>query len=137
MAAITSIISIEGMTCQSCVRNIESVVSGLHGVHSVKVDLAAKQGTVVHNPQVTTGDQIAERIDDMGFEAKLINRNETLVSIDGNQLVLDVSGHDFGGTLDGNVRVANLLGEPPNCVCGDQLIQLSIKGKSTSVLVVR
>lgn len=131
MAAITSVIGIEGMTCHSCVQNIEGVVNVLPGVESVKVDLDAKQGIVIHNPQVTTGNQIAERIDDMGFEAKLINRSETLVKIDENQLDSDISGHD----LVGNIRVANLLGEPPNCVCGDQLIQLSVKGMTCNSCV--
>lgn len=116
MASVTSVIGIEGMTCQSCVRNIEGVVGGLSGVESVKVDLANKQGTVVHNPMLITGAQLAERIDDMGFEAKL------------KVQALEGSPRPDSSKGVGQVEVADLLGEPVNCVCGDQLIQISVKG---------
>lgn len=119
MASVTSVISIEGMTCQSCVRNIEGVVGGLSGVESVKVDLANKQGTVFHNPVLITGAQLAERIDDMGFEAKL-----KVQALEGSPRPNSSKG------LSNQVEVADLLGEPVNCVCGDQLIQISVKGNS-------
>lgn len=37
MAELTESIHIEGMTCQSCVRNIENTLSKLNGVQSIKV----------------------------------------------------------------------------------------------------
>nr|XP_053634823.1 copper-transporting ATPase 1-like isoform X2 [Cherax quadricarinatus] len=135
MASLTSLISIEGMTCQSCVRNIEGTVSALPGVHSIKVDLARKQGTVIHNSYVITGAQVADRIDDMGFEAKLLNRNVSPVKINGNQLILDDDKEDIAGNMDSNIRVANLLGEPITCACGDQLIQISVKGMTCNSCV--
>ena len=122
MASVTSVISIEGMTCQSCVRNIEGVVGGLSGVQSVKVDLDGKLGTVIHNPNLIPGAQIADRIDDMGFEARLLERSETRL--------------DMGGKIslpNGEVKVENLLGETVNCACGDQLVQISIKGEAKAL----
>lgn len=122
MASVTSVISIEGMTCQSCVKNIEGVVVTLPGVHSVKVDLEGKCGTVIHNPKVILGAQLADRIDDMGFEARLQEQSETHVEVEGS-----------GGHPNGEVRVENLLGESVNCACGDQLVQISVKGEAEAV----
>lgn len=136
MATSTSVISIEGMTCQSCVRNIEGVVGGLNGVQSIKVDLAAKQGTVMHNALVITGSQITERIDDMGFKARLVDgrrSEEVQVRMEGNQLVVNSLQQQTEGGGD-DVKVVNLLGEPLNCSCGDQLIQISVKGEDSVCL---
>lgn len=119
MASVTSVISIEGMTCQSCVRNIEGVVGALPGVHSVKVDLEGKRGTVIHNPKVVLGAQISDRIDDMGFEARLLGKSETQVDMEGKSVL-----------PNGRVKVENLLGETVNCACGDQLVQISVKGEA-------
>lgn len=126
MASVTSVISIEGMTCQSCVRNIEGVVGGLPGVNSVKVDLEGKCGTVTHNPKVVLGSQIADRIDDMGFEAKLLEKTETQVDIDGKSSLPNG---------DVKVKVENLLGETVNCACGDQLVQITVKGMTCNSCV--
>lgn len=137
MVASTSVVSIEGMTCQSCVKNIEGVVIGLPGVQSVKVNLGAKEGHVIHNSQLISGVQIASRIDDMGFDAKLVvekkNDCEVLVSEEENHLLL--SGGQANNSSGEGVKVANLLGEPVNCVCGDLLIQISIKGMTCNSCV--
>ncbi|XP_069166086.1 copper-transporting ATPase 1 isoform X1 [Procambarus clarkii] len=135
MATISSHISIEGMTCQSCVRNIEGTVSALPGVLSIKVDLEGKHGTAVHNPQVITGAQIADKIDDMGFEAELVDGKDTSVGIEEDFMVLDSSKENSAGNSKNNVKVANLLGEPINCACGDQLIQISVKGMTCNSCV--
>ncbi|XP_055597734.1 copper-transporting ATPase 1 isoform X2 [Uranotaenia lowii] len=64
-------IHIEGMTCQSCVRNIEGNIKGKPGVVSIKVLLEKKLGIVEFDRRETSPEQIAEQIDDMGFEAKV------------------------------------------------------------------
>jgi len=68
-------ISVEGMTCNSCVRNIESSLSSVAGVISVCVLLDQKKAIVVFNPVEISPETVAEKIDDMGFEvAVLVNR---------------------------------------------------------------
>lgn len=57
-----------GMTCQSCVRNIEGKIGTKSGVKSVKVSLQDKCGYFEYDPQMTDAQQIAADIDDMGFE---------------------------------------------------------------------
>ncbi|KAL0281219.1 UNVERIFIED_CONTAM: hypothetical protein PYX00_002272 [Menopon gallinae] len=65
------LVDIVGMTCMSCVRNIEGKLSAKPGVAEVKVDLDKKQGTVVFDPTQMTADDIVNAIEDMGFSASL------------------------------------------------------------------
>ncbi|KAK7077087.1 ATPase Cu transporting protein 7B, partial [Halocaridina rubra] len=67
----TCVISIKGMTCNSCVRNIEGTIGGKPGVKSIKVILNKEEGTVEYNPSLVTAGLIADMIDDMGFEASV------------------------------------------------------------------
>lgn len=62
-------IRVVGMTCQSCVRNIEGNIGTKPGIQHIEVQLAAKNARVQYDPAQLTPDQIAEMIDDMGFEA--------------------------------------------------------------------
>lgn len=74
-------ISIKGMTCNSCVKSIETNISGKPGVSSIKVILDKEIGLVEFDSGVTNADEIADIIDDMGFEAKVIpGENDTEMS---------------------------------------------------------
>ncbi len=61
------LIDIQGMRCQSCVKNIENTISGKLGILTIKVDLEKKEGLVQYDCEILTPEQIAEFIDDMGF----------------------------------------------------------------------
>lgn len=61
-------VPINGMTCQSCVRNIEGSVRELPGVHHVKVELSEKAGYFRYDPRSINVDAIRSHIYDMGFE---------------------------------------------------------------------
>lgn len=63
---------INGMTCQSCVRNIEGNIRTKPGIAAIKVNLQEKAGYVDYDPQVTDPKQIASEIDDMGFDCVYI-----------------------------------------------------------------
>ncbi|VDL65067.1 unnamed protein product [Nippostrongylus brasiliensis] len=69
-------ISINGMTCHSCVNSIQDQVRSMPGIHSCKVSLENAEGVVEYDPAIWTGTSVAESIDDMGFEAKLKNTRE-------------------------------------------------------------
>lgn len=60
------------MTCQSCVRNIESNIRTKPGVVSIKVNLQEKAGYVDYDPQFTDPKQIATEIEDMGFDCEYL-----------------------------------------------------------------
>ena len=66
-------IGIDGMTCQSCVKLIESTIGELPGVVSIEVSLEQKEGVVEYNDTLVTQEQIREAIDDMGFIITHIN----------------------------------------------------------------
>ncbi len=61
---MTTVYSVNGMTCQHCVNAITAEVSAVPGVETVEVDLAAKTVTV------SGGDDAAVRaaIDEAGYE---------------------------------------------------------------------
>lgn len=62
-------VHIEGMTCHSCVQNIEQVLSEKPGVYSINVSLEQKRGVIMYDSNVTSPTALADHIDDMGFEA--------------------------------------------------------------------
>ncbi len=74
-AEADTVISVEGMTCMSCVKNIEGTMSDFPGVVNISVSLSEKRATVKYDPSKTTAELIAERIDDMGFEASVAPEN--------------------------------------------------------------
>ena len=67
------LVRIIGMTCQSCVKNIEGNISTKEGIKNIKVSLEDKQATVEFDGNILTAEQVAEMIDDMGFDASLLN----------------------------------------------------------------
>ncbi len=72
-----AVIFIEGMTCMSCVRNIEGNISVKQGVKFIRVSLEKKLGYVKFDPQGTSAQAIRTTIDDMGFTASLTPPDES------------------------------------------------------------
>jgi copper chaperone len=64
----TSVIKVEGMSCEHCVKAVSGAVSAVDGVDSVDVDLAAGTATVTYDPDKTTLEQIGSEIEDQGFD---------------------------------------------------------------------
>lgn len=73
-----TVISIKGMTCASCVANIEKMVSPakLPGLSSLSINLMSEQGLAEHDPSILSPERIAEAIDDVGFEAAVLSTTE-------------------------------------------------------------
>lgn len=71
----TTRIYIDGMHCQSCVKNIESNIEKEHGVHRITVNLEEKTAIVEYQNDACTPADIAEKIGDMGFTATVVNEN--------------------------------------------------------------
>ncbi|MBN3305484.1 ATP7B ATPase, partial [Amia calva] len=65
-------IHVTGMTCASCVANIERKLQRHRGVVSVLVALMAGKAEVKYDPQVLNAAQITQLIISLGFGAKLI-----------------------------------------------------------------
>lgn len=71
-------ISVLGMTCQSCVRNIETNISSKPGIRSISVSLGTESATVTYSPLVTSPGAIANMIDSIGFNASVENTDREL-----------------------------------------------------------
>ena len=86
-------ISVEGMTCKSCVQNIEGVMGDFTGVKNIKVSLEDKTAKVQYDAAAVTPQALAERIDDMGFEAALaLQSADEFRTKDSEQVTVDVDG---------------------------------------------
>lgn len=66
-------INVEGMTCNSCVSTIETQIGQRSGVQSITVSLEKKQAKISYTAEKMTPEQLVEAIEDMGFDAKLLN----------------------------------------------------------------
>ena len=68
-------LSVEGMTCNSCVEGIEHEVGRLEGVLRVVVDLDAAKATVVFVEGEIDATKVEAVIDNMGYEATPVARS--------------------------------------------------------------
>jgi Cu+-exporting ATPase len=75
---MTTTVSVEGMTCGACTSAVESGFKDVEGVYQFNISLLANRAVLVHDPTKLTADQIAEIIEDRGFDAKVLS------SVDGN-----------------------------------------------------
>ncbi|WP_037585902.1 copper ion binding protein [Stenoxybacter acetivorans] len=64
---VRSIINVDGMSCEHCVKAITKAVGALHGVSDAAVDLNAKTVMVEHDPTLTV-DKIKYEIEEQGYE---------------------------------------------------------------------
>lgn len=64
-------IKILGMSCQSCVNNIQNTIGKHNGVVEIKVVLEESMGYIQYNPSETSASELVEAINDMGFQASL------------------------------------------------------------------
>ncbi|XP_037552419.1 copper-transporting ATPase 2 [Nematolebias whitei] len=81
-------ISVTGMTCASCVANIERHMLKHKGVTSVLVSLMAGKAEVKYDPAVLNAAAVTQLIQDLGFGAKLMEDN----AVTRGELNLLVSG---------------------------------------------
>ena len=65
-------LAIEGMSCASCVRRIETALRGAPGVESAAVNLALNEATVAYDPAAVSPAQLIARIVDAGYGGKVI-----------------------------------------------------------------
>ncbi|XP_013867465.1 copper-transporting ATPase 2 isoform X2 [Austrofundulus limnaeus] len=81
-------ICVTGMTCASCVANIERHMLKQKGITSVLVSLMAGKAEVKYDPDVLNAAAVTQLIQDLGFGAKLMEDNMVMHG----ELVLLVSG---------------------------------------------
>jgi copper chaperone len=70
MATETTVLNVEGMSCNHCVNSITKAVGELAGVGNVAVDLKTKKVTVGYTAGLVTLETIKATIEDQGYEVK-------------------------------------------------------------------
>ncbi|CAO3600568.1 unnamed protein product [Absidia cylindrospora] len=67
----TTRLTVTGMTCSSCVANIERVVLKQPGIKSCQVNLLAKSAVIIHDPSIIGARALANMIEQIGYKAEL------------------------------------------------------------------
>eukprot|EP00158_Paraphelidium_tribonemae_P008506 Partr_v1_DN28594_c0_g1_i1_m73325 putative Copper-transporting ATPase len=70
---ITKQFQITGMTCSACVNSIEKVLSGSDGIDAVQVSLLSGRADIAFDNLSLSPAEIVGLIEDLGFEAELMN----------------------------------------------------------------
>ncbi|KAI5304194.1 hypothetical protein KEM56_006753 [Ascosphaera pollenicola] len=68
----TTTLSVKGMTCGSCTSAVEGGLEEAIGVKSVSVSLLSERAVVDHDPAKISAEELAERVEDRGFDASVI-----------------------------------------------------------------
>lgn len=63
-----TVLQVHGMSCQHCVKAVQTAVSALPGVDGVDVNLAGKTATVTYDPDQCPLEKIKLEIEDQGYE---------------------------------------------------------------------
>ncbi|WEW57651.1 Cu(2+)-transporting P-type ATPase [Emydomyces testavorans] len=69
----TTTFIVKGMTCSSCTSAIEAGLTGVPGIAEVTVSLLSERTVVKYDSSQVTAAQIAEIIEDRGFEATILD----------------------------------------------------------------
>jgi len=69
-------LSIDGMTCASCVATVEGHLMALGGVHEVSVSLMEKKGIVTHDAKLVSPHVLVDAVGAVGFECELLLEGE-------------------------------------------------------------
>lgn len=64
----TTIMNVEGMSCEHCVNAVTGAVSDLAGVHAVAVSLKDKTATIDYEPEKVSIDDLKDAIEEQGFD---------------------------------------------------------------------
>jgi copper chaperone len=63
----TTILRIEGMSCNMCVKHVTHALEGVEGVTNVTVDLDGATATVTYDPAVATMAAFEAAVDESGY----------------------------------------------------------------------
>ncbi|XP_029155419.1 copper-transporting ATPase 1 isoform X1 [Nylanderia fulva] len=114
-------IGIQGMTCQSCVRNIEGMIGERPDVVNIRVVLEEMAGYIEYRTRETTPRELGDAIEDMGFTVSLPTSDDIANNETANTLIPVVSTsstcsiHVDGMTCSSCVKnITGVLSEKPS-----------------------
>jgi len=68
---ITSLLRINGMTCNGCVRHVDSALRAVPGVAAVEVLLVDQKAKVVHDPERSPLPILIAAVEGAGYSASM------------------------------------------------------------------
>lgn len=96
-------LSVQGMTCASCVGRVERALQRVPGVLEASVNLATEQATVRYVPAMTDADALVVAVADAGYAAQTVGESDgTDAQKDKRQRAVRAMGRD--------VLIASVLG---------------------------
>ncbi|KAG9156512.1 hypothetical protein Leryth_006504 [Lithospermum erythrorhizon] len=78
---VKALFSVMGMTCSACAASVEKGIKRLPGIKEAVVDVLNNRAQVVFFPEFTTEETIRETIEDVGFEASILEEEANDSSI--------------------------------------------------------
>uniref|UniRef100_A0A8K9XMH9 P-type Cu(+) transporter n=1 Tax=Oncorhynchus mykiss TaxID=8022 RepID=A0A8K9XMH9_ONCMY len=79
---------VRGMTCASCVHNIESSLMEENGIVHASVALATNKAHIKYDPEVTGPRDVIALIENLGFEVSLVKRDRTGSHLDHSRAII-------------------------------------------------
>lgn len=73
---VGTVVAIKGMTCGACTSAIEGAFKDIAGVKNFSISLLSERAVIDHDPSVLSAEQIAEMIEDKGFDAAVVETSE-------------------------------------------------------------
>jgi Cu+-exporting ATPase len=80
-------ISIEGMTCASCVARVEKALISVEGIDTASVNLISNNAKLVYNPSLVSEKKIVKAVEKAGYKASL---DVDLLSFMQNKRLIDM-----------------------------------------------
>jgi copper chaperone CopZ/thiol-disulfide isomerase/thioredoxin len=68
-----TILEVKGMTCGSCVNQVQSALNKVVGVHDAKVDLSLNEAFVTHDASQVSREELVKAINALGYQASAKN----------------------------------------------------------------
>ncbi|CAR27204.1 ZYRO0C11352p [Zygosaccharomyces rouxii] len=101
-----ALLTVQGMTCGSCVSSVTEQVNKLPGVQNVVVSLVTEECRVVFDASKISIQEIKESIDDCGFDASVNSVQQVSITEEGGRLK-NAKYHIFGIDWNTPVDVVN------------------------------
>jgi copper chaperone len=70
MSQESTVIKVDGMSCQGCVKNVTGVLCAIDGVAAAQVSLEAGEAAVQFDSSRVSRDALCLAIEDAGFDAR-------------------------------------------------------------------
>jgi P-type Cu+ transporter len=103
-------LQVNGMTCASCVSNIEGALGDLPGVHKVIVSLALGKAQIEYMPDITPLAEIEKVVKEIGYEVNEITEGQEVMDREREARQRDIRRQRLNLILSGTLGTIIMLG---------------------------